>query len=282
MADTNVEQRTYWNEQAGPVWVAMQERMDVQIGGHGARALAVLNAQPGERLLDVGCGCGDTALTLARAVGASGRVLGVDISAPMLARARERAAAAGLRNVTFELADAQGHAFPAGAFDGLFSRFGVMFFEAPAAAFSNLVRALRPAGRVTFACWQPVSANLWVSLPMAALASVLPLPPPPPPGAPGPFAFGEPERVRGILGEGGLTDVAFRNEQLPMTFSDVDEASAFLTDMGPASRAVREAGGGDALREKAQAAIRTAIPPYARDGRVELPSAIWVVSAKKA
>jgi SAM-dependent methyltransferase len=282
MAETNAEQRAYWNEQAGPIWVGMQERMDSQIGAHGARALAILAAQPGERVLDVGCGCGDTALAIARAVGPAGRVLGVDISMPMLARARERAAAAGLANASFEHADAQTHALPAAAFDALFSRFGVMFFEAPATAFANLARALRPGGRVVFACWQPVAANVWVSVPMAALASVLPLPPPPPPGAPGPFAFGDTERVRGILSEAGLGQIAFRGEELPMVFGGLDEAAAFLTDMGPASRAVREAGGGDALREKAQAAIRAALAPYARTGRVELPSAIWVVSARKA
>jgi len=282
MAETNAEQRAYWNEQAGPIWVGMQERMDAQIGAHGARALSVLAAQPGERVLDVGCGCGDTALAIARAVGPVGRVLGVDISMPMLARARERAAAAGLANASFEHADAQTHALPASAFDALFSRFGVMFFEAPGTAFANLARALRPGGRVVFACWQPVAANVWVSVPMAALASVLPLPPPPPPGAPGPFAFGDTERVRGILSEAGLGQIAFRAEDLPMIFGGLDEAATFLTDMGPASRAVREAGGGDALREKAQAAIRAALAPYGGSGRVELPSAIWVVSAKKA
>jgi SAM-dependent methyltransferase len=281
MAETNAEQRAYWNEQAGPLWVQMQERMDAQIAAHGARALAQLNARPGERVLDVGCGCGDTALAIARAVGASGRVLGLDISAPMLARARERAAAAGLANASFELADAQTHALPAGAFDALFSRFGVMFFEDPAAAFTNLARALRSGGRVVFACWQPVAANTWVAAPMAALGSVLPLPPPPAPGAPGPFAFGDTEHVRAILAKAGFGEIAFRSEQLPMAMKSVDDAAAFLTEMGPASRAIREAGGGEALREKAQAAIRTAIAPHARNGRVELPSAIWVVSATK-
>jgi SAM-dependent methyltransferase len=281
MAETNAEQRAYWNEQAGPIWVAMQERMDAQIGTHGDRALRVLAAQPGERVLDVGCGCGDTALAIARAVGVSGRVLGVDISAPMLARARERAAAAGLANAQFELADAQTHALPAGAFDALFSRFGVMFFEAPGAAFANLARALRPGGRVVFACWQPVARNLWVAAPMDALAGVIALPPPPPPGAPGPFAFGDPERVRGILAEAGLREIEFRSEELPMAFGGVDDAAAFLTDMGPASRAIREAGGGDELRAKCTAAIKAAIAPHARAGRVELGSAIWVVSARK-
>ena len=280
-AEVNAEQRAYWNEQGGPVWVAQQERMDVQIGAHGERALAVLDARAGESVIDVGCGCGDTVLAIARAVGPSGRVLGVDISEPMLARARERAAAAGLSQVRLEHADAQTHALPAEAFDALFSRFGVMFFEAPALAFANLARALKPGGRVAFACWQPPAANPWVSVPLGALASVLPLPPPPPPDAPGPFAFGDPERVRGILKEAGLGEIHFRDERLPMTFPGVDAAAAFLTEMGPASRAVREAGGGEALREKAQAAIRAAIAPYAKGARVELPSAIWVVSARK-
>lgn len=282
MPETNAEQRTYWNEQAGPIWVQMQERMDAQIGAHGARALAVLAAKPGERILDVGCGCGDTALAIARQVGAAGRVLGIDISGPMLARARERAAKAGLANVAFEHADAQTHALPVASFDALFSRFGVMFFEAPALAFANLARALKPGGRVVFACWQPIPANPWVGVPMAALANVLQLPPPPPPDAPGPFAFADTERVRKILSEAGLGDIAFRSEQLPMGFGNVDDAADFLTDMGPASRAIREAGGGEALREKARAAIRDAIVPHAKSGRAELPSAIWVVSARKA
>jgi len=281
MADTNAEQRTYWNEQAGPIWVSMQERMDAQIGAHGERALAVLAAKPGERIIDVGCGCGDTALAIARRVGASGRVLGIDISAPMLARARERAAKAGLANVAFEHADAQTHAFPAGTFDALFSRFGVMFFEAPTAAFANLTRALRSGGRVVFACWQPIAANPWVGLPMAALAKVLTLPPPPPPDAPGPFAFADTARVQKILSEAGLSDIEFRSEGLPMGFGSVDEAADFLTDMGPASRAIREAGGGDALREKARNAIHDTIASHAKAGRAELPSAIWVVNARK-
>ncbi len=281
MADTNAEQRTYWNEQAGPVWVALQERMDAQIGAHGALALAALAPKPGERILDVGCGCGDTALALARAVGPTGRVLGLDLSAPMLARARERALAAGLANVAFEQADAQAIALPAASQDALFSRFGVMFFADPSAAFANLARALRPGGRLAFACWQPPAANLWVSVPLAALASVVPLPAPPPPGAPGPFAFADADRVRGILGEAGFADVRVQGEQLPMAFGGVDEAAAFLTELGPASRAVREAGGGEPLRLKAQAAIRDAIAPHARGGRVELPSAIWVVTARR-
>ncbi len=280
MADPNAEQRAYWNEQAGATWVAMQERMDAQIGAHGARALALLAARPGESIVDIGCGCGDTLLAIARSVGPAGRVLGVDISAPMLGRARERVASAGLTNVSLELADGQTHRFAPGAFDALFSRFGVMFFEAPELAFANLGKALRAGGRLAFVCWQPAAANPWVALPMAGMANVAPLPPPPPPGAPGPFAFGDPERVQRILGAAGFRDVSVRGEQLPMAVGGLDEAAAFLTEIGPASRALREAGGGEALTAKARSAIREALAPHARDGRVELGSAIWCVTAR--
>ena len=282
MTEANANQRTYWNEQAGPMWVALQEQMDAQLRAHGARALAVLNAEPGDAVLDVGCGCGDTSLALARAVGASGRVLGVDISGPMLARARERAAAGGLAQVTFELADAQAHAFAPGTFDALFSRFGVMFFEAPMVAFTNLARALRPDGRAVFACWQPLAANPWAAVPMTAVASVVALPAPPAPDAPGPFAFADSERVGHILSTAGFADIAFRSEQVTMALGSVADAAAFLTDMGPASRALREAGGGDELHARARAAIAHALAPHVRASAVELGSAIWVVSATKA
>lgn len=281
MSDANANQRTYWNEQAGPMWVTLQQQMDAQLRAHGERALAILGARPGESVLDVGCGCGDTALALARAVGSAGRVLGVDISGPMLSRARERAQAEALTQVTFELADAQLWPFPPGTFDALFSRFGVMFFEAPELAFANLARALKAGGRVVFACWQPLAANPWAAVPVAAVASVVPVPPPEP-NAPGPFAFADTERVGQILAAAGFTSVAFRSEYVSMKLGGVEEAATFLTDMGPASRAIREAGGGEALRERARAAIATALAPHVRDGAVELGSAIWVVSAVKA
>src|SRR5688572_14452901 len=133
MADANIEQKSYWNEQAGPIWVAHQERLDQQIGPHGERAIAQLAPAPGERVLDLGCGCGDSSLALARRVAPGGRVVGLDLSEPMLARARGRAAAAGLANLEFRVADVQSAPLEAGAFDAAFSRFGVMFFADPVA-----------------------------------------------------------------------------------------------------------------------------------------------------
>ena len=196
--DANTEQREYWNEQAGPTWVRNQERLDAQIQPWGELALNALAAAPGEAVLDVGCGCGATSLALAAQVGPEGRVVGLDLSGPMLARARERAAAEGRANVSFLQADAQTHAF-APEFDALFSRFGVMFFDDPPAAFANLAGALRPGGRLSFACWQGREQNGWVSIPMAALIGEVELPPPPAPDAPGPFALGDPDRLRALL-----------------------------------------------------------------------------------
>src|SRR5881628_2723223 len=153
----------------------------------------------GERVIDIGCGCGDTTIALARRVGPAGLVLGIDVSAPMLARAADAAREAGVAHVRFEHADAQTHRFPAQAFDVLYSRFGVMFFSDPAAAFGNLRTALRPGGRLGFVCWQAVPENPWIAVPLEAAAQHMALPPPPAPGAPGPFSFADPERVRRIL-----------------------------------------------------------------------------------
>jgi SAM-dependent methyltransferase len=282
--DANAEQKSYWNEQAGPVWVAFQERLDRQIGPHGELAQAKLAAKPGERVLDLGCGCGDSSLALAVRVAPGGSVLGLDLSEPMLARARERAAAARLANVSFRAADVQTAALEAGAFDAAFSRFGVMFFADPAAAFRNVRSALRPGGRLAFACWRPVAENPWVTVPLAAAAPLLSFPPPAPPDAPGPFSFGEAARVQRILAAAGFSDVVIEPAELAMTpgGGDLDEAAETFLDVGPVSAVLREMKADAALRERVRAAIRKAFEPHLRAGRVEIGSAIWLVQARRA
>jgi SAM-dependent methyltransferase len=282
MAGPNAEQVQYWNEVAGPRWVVFQERLDAELGGLSQRALERAGPAAGEAVLDVGCGCGGTSLELARRVGPRGRVLGVDVARPMLARARERAAAAGALQLRFVEADAQTAALEPAAFDLVFSRFGVMFFADPAAAFANLRRALRPGGRVAFVCWQKLQDNPWVLVPLGAIAKHVPLPPPPAPGAPGPFAFADAERVRGFLEAAGFRDVAFDDLREPLRLGggSIEGAVEFLLEVGPAATALREADAGPELRARVGAAVREALEPFVRPSGLELGSAAWIVRAR--
>jgi SAM-dependent methyltransferase len=281
VADANAEQRSYWNSQAGPLWVANQERLDRQIRAHGERALAALAPAEGERVLDLGCGCGDTSLALARRVGPRGFVLGLDLSEPMLARARERAAAAGLAQLAFRAADLQSDALEAEGFDAAYSRFGVMFFVEPELAFANVRRALRPGGRLAFVCWRPLAENEWVRVPLAAAAAHLPPPKPPPPGAPGPFSLSDAGRVERILARAGFEGIRLEPVDLPLVpgGGDLDEAVAILLEIGPLAAALREAGAEPALRARVAAELRRALAGHVREGRVELGSAVWLAEA---
>lgn len=277
----NAEMVRYWNEVSGPKWVALQSVIDRQIEPLGRRALARAGLAAGERVLDVGCGCGATSLEAARRVAPGGSVLGLDLSAPMLARARERAAAEDVANAEFLQADAQTAALP-GPFDAVVSRFGVMFFDAPALAFTNLRRTLRTGGRLSFVCWQGVNRNPWMSVPLAAVASVLPLPTPAAPDAPGPFAFADDGRVRGILAEAGFTDVVVEGveERLAVGPGDLEGTARFLLSMGPAAVVLRESPEAAAREAEVLDAVRTALRPHLTPDGVVMPSACWLVSAR--
>jgi len=275
----NAEQIEYWNSNSAQKWVDLQERLDALIEPFGALAIERAGLAAGERAIDVGCGCGATSLALARRVGPRGRVLGVDISAVMLARARVRARTEGLANVEFANADAQTHQFDAGAWDCAYSRFGVMFFAEPRGAFANLRGALRAGGRVSFACWRAMPENPWVTVPFAALATVLTPPPPPAPGAPGPFAFGDPDRVRAILADAGFAQIELAPHTGELALgASLDDAVQFAINAGPASRLLDGATAAD--RARAERAVRDALAPHARGGPVALPGAIWLVRAR--
>ena len=281
MTTTNAEMIRYWNEAAGPPWVAMQERLDMQLAALGTLTRERAGIAAGARVLDVGCGCGGTTLELARVVGDEGRVVAVDISAPMLARARARADAAGVgARIDWQLADAQTARFDGAGFDGVYSRFGVMFFEDPPAAFANLRRALRPGGRLAFVCWQARERNPWMMAPALAAMQHVAFPPPPAPDAPGPFAFADAERVRGILAAAGFADVEHEAIEQPMPLGGLDEALELVLAVGPVGQALREAKAGPEQRERVVAAVREALTRFESPRGIEAPAAAWIVTAR--
>jgi SAM-dependent methyltransferase len=276
----NAEQIRYWNEVNAEKWIRFQRAIDEQIGPLGRAAMEKAAIRSGERALDVGCGCGDTTLELARRVAPTGSVVGLDISAPMLAEAGTRARETGASNARFSNSDAQTHSFSAGEFDVGFSRFGVMFFADPVRAFANLGGALRAGGRFAFVCWQALDRNPWMGVPMKAAAREIPFPPPADPLAPGPFAFADPDRVRRILTEAGFTDVAIDAHEEALSIGGrggVDVAAEFLVQMGPTGSALRQAD--PSAEPRVRAAVREAIAPFLDSDGVKMPSAAWMVVA---
>ena len=257
----------------GKQWAANEARTERTLTPVTEALLKAAVPQPGEHVLDIGCGCGGSTLAFARAVGDSGYVLGADVAAPMI----EVATATALKQTTFMLADAASHAFPPAAFDLLASRFGVMFFGDPDAAFANLRKALKPTGRVAFACWRPLAENPWVAVPLAALRPLAPPLPRPGPEDPGPFAFGDPARVTRILTGAGFAPPRFAQFDIHMRFAgDPATAAVAVSQIGPASRVMRELP--EEQRPAALAALAAAITPYAADGGVALPASGWLVT----
>ena len=276
MADApNADQVAYWNDTAGQTWADLQAPMDRQLESLGRRALAALAPKPGERVLDIGCGSGATTLMLAEAVAPGGEAVGVDISRPMLDVARRRSA--GMTGVRFHEADAQSEPFAAAGFDAVFSRFGVMFFEDPAAAFANIHRALKPGGRLAFVCWRAPFENQFMMLPVMAAAQHLPPQEPPDPTAPGPFAFADPERVRGILTASGFNDIDIVAYDEKIGGGDLETSLDLSLRIGPLGRALRE---NPDRREAAVAAVREALAAHAGPDGVKLAAAAWIVTAR--
>ncbi len=280
-SDPNAEQIAYWNDEAGPRWTTIQRRTDELFAGLTAAAIDSADPRPGESVLDVGCGCGATVLELARRVGSRGRVVGVDVSRPMLKLASERAQAEGLRTVTLHLADAATYPFREADFDLAFSRFGIMFFGDPGTAFANVRRSLRAGGRFAALVWRPLADNPWFAVPLAAALRYVPPPPPANPDAPGPMSFADPTRVARILSEAGFSAIELQRRDAMMKLSganELDRATDFATQVGPASRAL--AGTPPAAQAAAKAAIRDALAEYDAAEGVILPGSVWFVTAR--
>ena len=213
----NEEMEEFWNGELAFQWVEKQELLDAHLAGFGRRSVAVLGSLSGARVLDVGCGYGATVLDLAEAVGPAGSVAGVDLSAPMLERAQARARELGLdRRVSFIEADAQVVDLGTERFDAVHSRFGVMFFSDPVAAFRNLRDALRVGGRLAFVCWRSAKHNPWFTVSAQATAQLLSFPEELPPRAPGPFGFAERSWIEAVLDEAGFTELEIASSDAPM------------------------------------------------------------------
>ena len=277
--ERNADQATYWNGPAGQHWTDRQPMQDILLAPVSQVLLDRAAAQPGERILDVGCGCGATTIAFAERVAPDGFVLGIDISAPMLARARE-IAPQGLP-LDFVLADATVHSFDSAGFDLLVSRFGVMFFADPVASFTNLRSALRPSGRVAFACWREPRHNPWMMTPLQAVYEHVPKMPRPEPEDPGPFAFASEERVHRILEQAGFSGIAMESRDLSLDIAmgrGLDAAVEGALEIGPASRALD--GHPADVRAAAKGSIRDALIPFVRGDSVPLPASIWIVTAR--
>ena len=279
MAADNSEQIAEWNGVLGQKWVSMQREIDRIVVPFGYAALDVAAPKSGERVIDVGCGCGDTSIQIARKVGTSGSVLGVDVSQPMLEVARSRAALAKHPHLEFRDGDASAAALPVDQ-DLLFSRFGVMFFGQPSAAFGHLRHSLRPGGRCVFACWRAPRDNPWTMVPLSAARKAMGVTPQPAdPNAPGPFAFADEERLRGILVEAGFDAIDVQRFDASLNVGATPRAAAeTAAQVGPVSRFVREVGA-EHLPVIVDAVEQALVPFAAPDGRVILSGSTWIVSA---
>jgi SAM-dependent methyltransferase len=269
---TNAEQIEYWNGAVGERWAVFQPVLDKALSSISDAALAFAAVKIGERVLDIGCGTGTTTYALAKAVGPSGNVTGADISKPMLAVARARGA-----GVNFREADVSNHLFHS-THDLVFSRFGVMFFADPTAAFANLRKALRSHGRLAFVCWRDVKENLWASAPIDAARPLLPPQEPVDPHAPGPYAFADSERLKSILTRAGYRDI--RIEKLDSTMNmgaTVDDAVEQALRIGPLARATADID--DATREKVREAVHGVMGRFATPEGIAPPAACWLVGA---
>lgn len=273
-AELAADQAAFWNGPGGQVWLASYERIDRTIAGFGEAALAAAKAQPGEHVLDIGCGTGVTTKALAHAVGPRGHVLGADIAEVLVQTAR----AERVDNATFVVSDAGTHPFKAASYDLVFSRFGVMFFGDPVAAFRNLHRALKPTGRLVFICWRTPAENPWGFVPLRAAAPHLPPIPRPGPEDPGQYSFGDRARVERILKESGFGMPGIEAVDLPILMGkDVPEAVDNIGRFGPVARAFAEAT--PEQIEKAKAAIAEAIAPHQSAAGVMMTGACWLVRA---
>jgi SAM-dependent methyltransferase len=275
--NANAAQAEFWNETAGPTWAEFQDQLDNQVRPLGDEALQALAPAAGERILDIGCGCGQSSLQLAERVGPAGEVVGLDISAPMLVVARARKPPLSAGRVSFIEGDAQTADLGEARFDAAYSRFGWMFFADPVAAFANIRRALRPGARLAMVTWRAFAENPLFTAPAEAAASLVTFPPPGDPSAPGPFRYGDVSDATQALNEAGFSDVTARPFDAPVGARTLDGAVSLALRLGPLGALLRQTPG---LTDKARPAVRQALERYVTPAGLEVPAAVWIVTAR--
>lgn len=277
----NQEQFRYWNEIAGPLWVSWTQEFELHTGLFGKRAIERAGLGGGEKVLDVGCGCGASSIRLGRAVGPNGSVLGVDISAVMLAAAVERKKAAKQDNVEFRQLDAQESENGLNDIDLVFSQFGVMFFEDPVAAFTNLRSTLREDGRFVFTCWQAPSKNPWMAIPNQKAMEIFAISAPQLPiGSPGPFSLAEQNRIHEILGYAGFASIEVTSDEDQIVWPSSESLNTWAERrllMGPARDIYSQCPPETQLRAREE--LIDSIASYIESDKLSMPAAAWIVTA---
>jgi SAM-dependent methyltransferase len=279
--DANAAMRRYWNTVAGPRWVASPGFRERRNQESLALLLAHLGLSGGESVLEIGPGTGALTVPLAEAVGEHGRITAVDISEPMLGAARQKIAEHGLRNVTLLSGDAQVFAFEPAAFDLATSRMGVMFFADPAAAFRNIKSALKPGGRLAFACWAPIAENRHWLISYDIAKRHLGPPAPLPAHEPGPLAFGDPDYIRQVLASAGFAEIAVERAHPTIIGGSPEEEARQAVTMGPTARLIEAKNPDEATRQAIARDIEAAFIAEAAAGPIRLTATIFLVSARR-
>ena len=282
MSEVNKNQKDFWSGKGGDIWVDRQNAMDTMLSPLGKAALNKLNFNEEENVLDIGCGCGHTTLNIAKRIGPSGNVTGLDISEPMLKRAKESAVEKSITNTSFKCVDVQTEDLGDQIYSAAFSRFGVMFFEDSIAAFKNINKSLISGGYLSFVCWQSPAVNPWQSLFIQEVKKFLDLPSPPP-RSPGPFAFMESEYVSSILEESKFQDINIEGHEAEVNMFSGRTLSDSVKDyisINPVVTEMLRDSSEDQTTEIVNSAIEAFSPYYSEKGLI-FPSATWLVTAKK-
>jgi len=282
----NQPQKDMWNGRAGASWVRHNSLLEELLSEPGRRCMELFSLPSSAQILDVGCGCGNQTLDWASQLDPSCKITGVDISEPMLALAEDLKSAnqSSLQaDVSFVLGDASDALFPEASFDAIYSRFGVMFFADPTAAFATLLSSLKPGGQLGFVCWQSPALNPFFTAPMQAALTVLPPPPPAKPGAPGPFGLSDRERTHSVLSEAGFTEVTVEPLQLELSAGadrSFDDLFQELIQIGPAAALIAESD--PTLSEQAKTAVYETLGEFYSVGKgVRFEANFWLVSTRK-